>query len=121
MADPVNSKLEKLKTLTVSSSGVTEREGLLEQLRKLTASSQDPDATLSTLRRIFGNISQHPDDSKYRQIRLVGKTFSNKVWQYPTGQQLMKMSGWVVEGDHVRLRDHSCVQIMTELLQPENS
>ena len=28
----------------------------------------------------------------------------------------MKMSGWVVEDDHVRLRDDSCVQIVSHLL-----
>ena len=116
MAD---SKLEEFETLTVSSS--IRRNDLMEQLRKLTASlsPQDLDATLSTLRRIFGNISQHPNDDKYRQIKLAGKTFSSKVWQYPTGQQLMKMSGWVVEGDYVRQKDDSCVQIMAELLQHE--
>ena len=27
------------------------------------------------------------------------------------------MSGWVVEGDHVRLRDNSCVQIASQLLK----
>ena len=29
----------------------------------------------------------------------------------------MKMSGWVVEDDHVRLRDDSCVQIVSQLLE----
>jgi len=38
------------------------------------------------------------------------------VWQYPAGE-LMKMSGWVVEDDHVRLRDDSCVQIVFQLLK----
>ena len=91
---------------------------LLEQLRKLTASliPRDLDATLSTLRRIFDNIIQHPNDDKYRQIKLTSKTFSSKVWQYPAGEELMKMSGWVVEDDHVRLRDDSCAQIMLRLL-----
>ena len=73
-------------------------------------------ATLSTLRRIFDNIIQHPNDDKYRQIKLTDETFNSKVWQYPAGQELMKMSGWVVENDHVRLRDDSCVQIVLRLL-----
>ena len=92
---------------------------LLEQLRKLTASltPQDLDATLSTLRRIFNNIIQHPSDDKYRQIKLTSKTFSSKVWQYPAGEELMKMSGWVVEDDHVRLKDDSCVQILLQSLE----
>ena len=43
--------------------------------------------------------------------------FTSKVWQYPAGEELMKMSGWVVEGDHVRLRDDSCVKIVSQLLK----
>ena len=80
-------------------------------------SPKDQEATLSTLRRIFDNIIEHPNDDKYRQIKLTSKTFSSKVWQYPAGEELMKMSGWVVEGDHVRLRDDSCVQIVSQLLK----
>ena len=80
-------------------------------------SPKDREATLSTLRRIFDNIIQHPNDEKYHQIKLTNKTFSSKVWQYPAGEELMKMSGWVVEGDHVRLRDDSCVQIVSQLLK----
>ena len=74
-------------------------------------------ATFSVLESIFNNIIQHPNDDKYRQIKLTDEAFSSKVWQYPAGEELMKMSGWVVEGDHVRLRDDSCVQIVSQLLK----
>ena len=74
-------------------------------------------ATFSVLERIFDNIIQHPNDDKYRQIKLTDEAFSSKVWQYPAGEELMKMSGWVVEVDHVRLRDDSCVQIVSQLLK----
>ena len=67
--------------------------------------------------RIFDNIVQYPNDDKYRQIKLSSKTFTSKVWQYPAGEELMKMSGWVVEGDHVRLKDYSCVQIVSQVLR----
>ena len=80
-------------------------------------SHKDRDATLSTLKRIFDNIIQHPNDDKYRQIKLTNKTFSSEVWQYPAGEELMKMSGWVVEDDHVRLRDDSYVQTVSQLLK----
>ena len=76
----------------------------------------DREATLSTLRRIFDNIIQHPNDDKYRQIKLTDETFSSEVWQYPGGQGLMKMSGWVAEDDYVRLRDNSCIQLVFHLL-----
>ena len=49
----------------------------------------------------------------------TNKTFRGKVWQYPAGEELMKMSGWVVEGDHVRLRDDSRVKIVSQLLGAE--
>ena len=90
-----------------------------KHLNKLVTSlsPKDQEATLSTLKRIFDNIIQHPNDDKYRQIKLTSKTFTSKVWQYPAGEELMKMSGWVVEGDHVRLRDDSCVQIVSQLLK----
>ena len=70
------------------------------------------EATLSTLRKIFDNIIQHPNDDKYCQIKLANKTFSSKVWRYPACEELMKMSGWVVEDDHVTLRDDSHVHIV---------
>ena len=105
------------ENLTTPNFSSTENQ-LLEQLRKLAASltPQDLDATLSTLKRIFDNIIQHPNNDKYRQIKLTSKTFSSKVWQYPAGQELMKVSGWIVKDDHVRLRDDSCVQIVSQLL-----
>ena len=90
------------------------------KLDKLIASLsvKEQEAIFLVLRKIYGNIIQHPNDDKYRQIKLTSKTFTSlsKVWQYPAGEELMKMSGWVVEGDHVRLRDDSCVQIVSQLL-----
>ena len=90
-----------------------------KQLNNLVTSlsPNDEEATLSTLKRIFDNIIQHQNDDKFRQIKLTDETFTSKVWQYPAGEELMKMSGWVVEGDHVRLRDDSCVQIVSQLLK----
>ena len=92
---------------------------ILKQLDKLDTllRPESREATFSVLERIFDNIIQHPNDDKYRQIKLTSKTFSSKVWQYPAGEELMKMSGWVVEDDHVRLRDDSCVQIVSQLLK----
>ena len=92
---------------------------ILIQLDKLDAllNPESREATFSVLKRIFDNIIQHPNDDKYRQIKLTSKTFGSKVWQYPAGEELMKMCGWVVEDDHVRLRDDSCVQIVSQLLK----
>ena len=84
---------------------------------ELSLSPKDQETTLSTLKRIFDNIIQHPDDDRYRQIKLTSKTLTSKVWQYPAGKEFMKMSGWVVKGEYLILRDESCVQIMSQLLE----
>ena len=81
-------------------------------------SLKDLKATLPILTKIFDNIVHHPNDDKYCQIKLTNKTFSNKVWRYPPCEELMKMSGWVVEDDHVRLRDDSCIRVVSRLLEP---
>ena len=93
---------------------------IIKQLDKLDTllNPESRGATFSVLKMIFDNIIQHPNDDKYHQIKLTSKTFISKVWQYPAGKELMKMSGWVVEDDHVRLRDDSCVQIVSQLLKP---
>ena len=91
---------------------------LSKQLEKVIA-SLDPDdrrATLTTMKDCIKNILQHRNDDKYRQIKLANKTFNSKVWRYPACKELMKMSGWVVEDDHVRLKDDSHLHIMSDLL-----
>ena len=92
---------------------------ILKQLDKLDAllNPESREATFLVLKRIFDDIIQHPNDDKHRQIKLNDETFSSKVWQYSAGEELMKMSGWVVEDDHVRLRDDSCVQNVSQLLK----
>ena len=94
-----------------------------KQLDKLDnlLSPESREATFLVLERIFDNIIQYPKDDMYRQIKLNDEILSSKVWQrvwqYPAGEELMKMSGWVAEDDHVRLRDDSCVQIVSQLLK----
>ena len=92
---------------------------LSKQLEKLMNSlnPKDQEATLSTLRRIFDNIVHYPNNEKYHHIKLASKTFSSKVWQYPAGQELIKMSGWIEEDDHVRLTDTSLAHIIVNLLK----
>jgi len=72
---------------------------------------------LSILRKIFNNVIQHPNNDKYHQIKLADKTFSSKVWRYPACEELMKMSGWVVEDDHMKLSDDSHIHIVSQLLE----
>ena len=96
------------------------RTDLAKQLDALVMSLEihNQEATLSTLKRIYDDIIQHPNDDKYCQIKLTDKTFSNKVWLYPAAVELMKKSGWVEESNCVKLKDDSCrIQIVAELLE----
>lgn len=95
------------------------KDELLQQLNSLTKSLNigNQEATLSTLKKIYGNIVKYPEDAKYRQIKLTDEPFSNQVWQYPAAAKLMKMSGWVVEGTHAVLRDDSHVGTVAQLLE----
>ena len=90
---------------------------LVEELKKST--QKDREATLSTLKKIYDNIIQHPNDDKYRQIKLTNKRFSNDVRRYPAAVNLMKMAGWEEDGDCVRLRDDSDAKAIFELLEQE--
>ncbi|XP_065900889.1 uncharacterized protein [Dysidea avara] len=119
--EPSGVKVKDLVTSSAATGSQTTSEVihlLSKQLEKVIACLHPDDrrATLKTLKECFKNIFQHPNDDKYRQIKLANKTFSSKVWRYPACEELMKMSGWVVEDDHVRLKDDSRVRIMSDLL-----
>ena len=92
---------------------------LLKQLDKLmtSLSSEDYKQALLTLQICFKNIDLHPHNDKYCQIKLNNKRFCSKVWQYPAGEEFMKMSGWEVEGDLIKLKDDSYVRIALKLLK----
>ena len=81
-----------------------------------TLSLQEQEAILSTLKMIFNNIIQHPNDEKYRQIKLANKRFDSTVLKYPGSKELMKISGWVEESDHIRLRDDSQIQLVLAII-----
>ena len=92
---------------------------LSKQLDRLIKSlnPEDQVVTLSTLRKIFDNIICYPNNDKYRHIKLANKIFSSKVWQYPAGQEFIKMAGWIVQDDHVELTDDSLVLTTANLLK----
>ena len=97
-----------------------EKESLLvKQLDKLIASLDPEDCkqTLLTLQICFKNIDLQPHNDKYRQIKLNNKPFCRKVWQYPAGEEFMKMCGWEVEDACIRLKDDSYVQTILHLIK----
>ena len=40
------------------------------------------------------NVQEHPGEGSYKQIKKANKTFSQKVWMFNGGQQLMYSIGW---------------------------
>ena len=90
---------------------------LVESLKNSTP--KDRQDTLSTLKRIFDDVIQHPNDDNYREIKLTSKTFINEVRKCPAAMDVMKMSGWVEDGDYMRLRDESDAKAISELLEQE--
>ena len=90
-----------------------------KQLDKFITSLNPGDCkeTLLTLQTYYKNINSYPHDEKYHQINLSNKKFYNKVWQYPDGQEFMKMSGWKVEDAFIKLKNDLHIQIVLHLLK----
>ncbi|GFH14030.1 PUB domain-containing protein [Haematococcus lacustris] len=47
--------------------------------------------------KIFGNVLDHPDEAKYRQIKASGNTFKTQVANVKGGEHLMTLAGWKVQ------------------------
>ncbi|XP_065900809.1 uncharacterized protein [Dysidea avara] len=90
------------------------REDVIALLNKLArfVGFDEFEEALKSLHDIYKDVVLHPNDDKHRQM-----TFSSKVWRYPACEELMKMSGWVMEDDHVRLKDNSNVHIVFQQLE----
>ena len=99
-----NSKVEKS-----SRSAENVLQGLVEKLgvQLFDSAPKDREDTLSMLKLIFDNIIQHPNDHKYRQIKLTDEAFASKVWRYSAAVYLMTMNGWEKDGENLRLKDES--------------
>ena len=103
-----DSRNPQLETLLV--------EALIVELTDSTPKERED--ALSMLKLIFDNIIQHPNEDKYRQIKLTDEPrFVGNVWRYPAGVKLMTMSGWEKDGDYVRLKDDSHAEAMAKLLE----
>ncbi|CAH1238391.1 NEURL1B [Branchiostoma lanceolatum] len=49
---------------------------------------------LTTVRRMTNNILKHPDDQKFRKIRVANKTFQETVMKSTNAQQFVVAAGW---------------------------
>ncbi|KAG7170386.1 putative PUB domain-containing protein [Homarus americanus] len=68
--------------------------------------SKDRRACLEVLIRIFRNVVNHPDESKYRILKITNKTFNNDVWRHEPGRLVMVAAGWMIKEETVQLPSH---------------
>lgn len=62
--------------------------------------SKEPEITSSQLRdcietliKINRNIQQHPDDEKYKQIKISNQNFNRNVWKFDGAREFLIGSG----------------------------
>lgn len=50
--------------------------------------------TVIALKQIMNNVREHPEDGKFRRIRIANKTFGRNVRDAPGGEDYMIACGW---------------------------
>ncbi|KAL4451902.1 hypothetical protein ABPG75_007564 [Micractinium tetrahymenae] len=53
--------------------------------------------TTQYLQKICGNVRDHPEEPKYRKIRITNNTFQRHVRDAPGGEEFMHTAGWGVK------------------------
>lgn len=53
--------------------------------------------TTQYLQKICGNVYEHPEEAKYRKIRITNPTFQRHVRDSPGGEEFMHTAGWGVQ------------------------
>ncbi|XP_069187878.1 uncharacterized protein [Procambarus clarkii] len=66
-------------------------------------SSKEKRACIELLIRIFRNVVTHPDEPKYRTLKIINKTFNCDVWRHEAGRLVMVAAGWEIRGETVQL------------------
>ncbi|XP_042219768.1 plant UBX domain-containing protein 2-like isoform X2 [Homarus americanus] len=78
--------------------------------------SKDRRACLEVLIRIFRNVVNHPDESKYRILKITNKTFNNDVWRHEPGRLVMVAAGWMIKEETVQLPSHVDLTVELQIL-----
>lgn len=52
------------------------------------------------------NVRSHPEEVKYRHIRLSNKSFQSKLWRHELVRTILRQLGWVEEGDAVSMAEY---------------
>ena len=99
-------------------SGDNAESDIVGQIINLFTQLSGPDfiEALTVLNDIHQNANQHSKDKQHYQIKLTDETFNSKVWRHPACQWFMETNGWVVEDDHVKLKDDSRLHILAQQL-----
>ncbi|KAI0218643.1 hypothetical protein LSAT2_029662 [Lamellibrachia satsuma] len=80
-------------------------------------SSTEYTGALRTILRTLKNVQEHPGEGSYKQIKKTNKTFSQKVWMFSGGQQLMYSIGWTDLDDTIVLLDSRQVLATISLIE----
>jgi len=73
---------------------------LHECCRIIAHTADDPVRSLQTLLAMCVNVYEHPDDERYRHIRLSNDRFHRRVWDVPGGRDACDRLGWVETVQH---------------------
>ena len=52
------------------------------------------------------NVRNHPEEAKYRHIRLSNKSFQSRLWCHELVRTILRQLGWVEDGDAVSMAEY---------------
>eukprot|EP00042_Codosiga_hollandica_P055010 m.758143 g.758143 ORF g.758143 m.758143 type:complete len:431 (+) comp59033_c0_seq3:5141-6433(+) len=76
---------------------------LAAQLRELPAAQLHP--SLVVLASILRNVVEHPENPKFRQLKIANAQFNAKIWSKPECRDYLLAAGFVEHGEVVQLPD----------------
>lgn len=98
-------------------------DSILAQARRASSMLQarDPLAVptvRTTLKRLLGNIAEHPEEPKYRSLRGSNERLQREVFAYPEAVELLRVAGFISYGDSLVLPEKAPLQPIRLLSAP---
>jgi len=75
------------------------------------------EVALGTIRVAFTNILEHPTEDKYRRLKGSNARVRRELLAYPEAVQLVRMAGFVCDGEDLVLPPPSSHQVLRDMLQ----
>eukprot|EP00299_Pterocystis_sp_00344_P020247 c9944_g1_i1.p1 GENE.c9944_g1_i1~~c9944_g1_i1.p1 ORF type:complete len:529 (-),score=161.32 c9944_g1_i1:34-1620(-) len=93
-------------------------EKIRQHVSRLAQTLANPSATISCLLRIISNALQNPQNPKFCRLNTQGSTFQNLINNHEDALAILRLSGWVKEGDAIswNLRDDVAVMMCRDVL-----